>query len=60
MTRNLNVAFLRLRFGDHTREFWAQQLCIDQAVPAKKSDQVGIMHCIYGWRTAGPTWLCEL
>ena len=57
VTANLESALKRLRATDIARDFWIDQICIDQDNLAEKSQQLGLMGAIYQRSNKLLVWL---
>jgi len=60
ISSNLNLALHRLVSpGDSPRYLWIDQICINQNDTKERSNQVKLMHLIYGGAENVPVWLGE-
>lgn len=59
ISRNLFTALRKLRRPDHTVLLWADALCINQADPLERTQQVGMMGEIYSNSRETVIWLGE-
>jgi hypothetical protein len=59
VTSNLYSALQHLRKSDEEYTIWIDALCINQADPAERSSQVGLMQEIYCRATSVVAWLGE-
>lgn len=57
LTQSIHDALVRLRWPDRPRRLWADQVCINQADIAERSQQVRLMNAIYKGSRRVLVWL---